>query len=119
MTTPFAPGQRVYQRSRPESGSLVVDRCEQNSAGDWRVKALDHYAYGLTPISITAPAEHFRACPPSWTEPPPCPAASFGYDAASEIERAAHRADPEYAARLEAWRDAIKARAAVLAAIGG
>jgi len=66
--SPFAPGDRIVDRARPQNGSLIVERCVL-SLGHWRVEA--HAATGQAWTS--APAELFVSCPEGWVDPDECP----------------------------------------------
>ena len=104
---PFAIGDLIYERRRPENGSLTV-RAVEWTCGYWRVEATAEIAPGLAAIFTSAPAEDFARCPLGWREPPPCPAESLGYDAASEVRRAELREDEIYQTRLRKWGDAVR-----------
>lgn len=64
---PFAPGDRVVQRARPESGLLIVTGSRRWTYGHWRIEA----SQGAS--TLDAPADGYVLAPRGWTDPPPRP----------------------------------------------
>lgn len=104
---PFEIGDLVYERRQPENGALTV-RAVERTHGYWRIEATAEIAPDLAAIFVSAPADDFALCPDGWQEPPPCPAESLGYDAASEARRVELREDELYQTRLRKWGDAVQ-----------
>jgi hypothetical protein len=104
---PFRIGQRIYDRKRPTAGSVEVVGCDPYPGGGWCVEARDGN------YRTVAPAEHYRACPPDWTEPPSPPdlGAHFYLGVGgSRIGWARMQAEeiPEYRMQVSQWQSAME-----------
>lgn len=77
MSAPFAPGDLILSRRRPDLGTMIVVSCDRHHAPQYDLNHVTidkwyvHYTHGT--IDGFAPAEGLIAVPPGWQDCPEYP----------------------------------------------